>query len=519
MAETTNKLTVCLIKPGIADDAIIEPDCDSEVIDGVGTFYTAASVPHQPDWLARFFKARQPTVVPILSATARGVLIVAVPVDGVVFRFALLFGNGRHLLQSDVVEERFGLKVVLNSVEPTSLRSIDKLNLGSFAKQSREQIGREGHVDNFGIDIEQDLIRAVTGRSKLPAFGRMISGRDAFAATAKVDVDDLEGFLIMCLQQYRSVAYKNNFDWIDQIEDVKSPSKIDELNTELVTKIAANDFDRIWIAPPEIIDWSDVAGFRYAKPKRGKLHDDLSMTDLVVAAEGKAITVDWLRSANVHVVSAKDEEVHDHWPSYKCLYAEVGLGDSMYLLNSGKWYKISDDFAKVVNDDFSAIPDAEVAVPKYSHANEGEYNQALAAHLANSVCLDADLIPYGGGKSSIEFCDVLTSDRKLIHVKRYGGSSQLSHLFAQGAVSAEMFVSDGAFRAKVNDKVPDGLKLPNPAERPDASQYEVVYGIVSRSVKPLDVPFFSKVTVRNAARRLRSFGYKVSKLKIPVATP
>ena len=48
------------------------------------------------------------------------------------------------------------------------------------------------------------------------------------------------------------------------------------------------------------------------------------------------------------------------------------------------------------------------------------------------------------------------------------------------------------------------------------SQYEVVYGIISRSEKPLDVPFFSKVTVRAAARRLRSFGYKVSKLKIPV---
>jgi uncharacterized protein (TIGR04141 family) len=46
------------------------------------------------------------------------------------------------------------LKVVLNTVDPKSLRSIDKVTLGSVPKQSREQVSREGVDANFGIDIE-----------------------------------------------------------------------------------------------------------------------------------------------------------------------------------------------------------------------------------------------------------------------------------------------------------------------------------------------------------------------------
>jgi uncharacterized protein (TIGR04141 family) len=90
-----------------------------------------------------------------------------------------------------------------------------------------------------------------------------------------------------------------------------------------------------------------------------------------------------------------------------------------------------------------------------------------------------------------------------------------SHLFFQGAVSGELFVSDGEFRARLNRELPRGYKLTNPkASRPNASQYEIVYAIISRSVNPLDMPFFSKVSLRSARRRLTSYGYSVTKKKI-----
>jgi uncharacterized protein (TIGR04141 family) len=121
--------------------------------------------------------------------------------------------------------------------------------------------------------------------------------------------------------------------------------------------------------------------------------------------------------------------------------------------------------------------------------------------------------------TSIEYCDLATADRKLIHIKQYGGSTQLSHLFSQGVVSGELFVQDGDFRQKVNDKLPSQLKLPNVSIRPNANDYEIVFGIISRSQNPLEIPFFSKVSLRNARRRLQGYGYKVTKKKISVRQP
>ena len=44
-----------------------------------------------------------------------------------------------------------------------------------------------------------------------------------------------------------------------------------------------------------------------------------------------------------------------------------------------------------------------------------------------------------------------------------------------------------------------------------------MFGIISRSDKPLTMPFFSRVGIRHAVRRLQGFGYKVSLAKIGVS--
>lgn len=148
----------------------------------------------------------------IITSSANGVLLVPVADGNATRTFAVIFGHGRHLLRDGVLEERFGLKVVLNSVDPDSLRSIDKTALGSVPKQSREQISREGGVASFGIDIEQDLVNSVTGKSRIERFGRTITGRDTFSASAKFDVRDVVDLLTEALEQSRKETYKDRFD-------------------------------------------------------------------------------------------------------------------------------------------------------------------------------------------------------------------------------------------------------------------------------------------------------------------
>jgi uncharacterized protein (TIGR04141 family) len=90
----------------------------------------------------------------------------------------------------------------------------------------------------------------------------------------------------------------------------------------------------------------------------------------------------------------------------------------------------------------------------------------------------------------------------------------LSHLFAQGLVSGELFRRDEEFRRMVNAKLPASYRLGASVGCIDAARFEIVYAIVSKSTKALNIPFFSKVNLRNADRRLKTFGYRVSLLKV-----
>jgi uncharacterized protein (TIGR04141 family) len=514
MADKTNKLTVGLAKLELTDFAqIAKPEADAIEVGDIGTFYKESSHPQPPGWIADFFGTTLGPGLGLISSSAKGVFLVRVADDEEERIFAVIFGLGRHLLNDGVLEERFGLKVVLNSVDPDSLRSIDKTALGSIPKQSREQISREGGAANFGIDIEQDLVSSVTGRSRIKMFGRTISGRDTFAASAKFDVGNVTDFLVEALKQYKSEVYKQRFDWIDQIKDVRSKATIDYLNSVLVDRLKAADLEHIWMAPPDILDWADVKGFRYLR-KRSANVPDLDTAELLAAAGDAEITLDWLKAAQIILISAKSDDEADRWPVYKCIYAEIEANGAMHILNAGKWYQVASDFTALVNADFASIPDSTITLPDYAHESEALYNVAAADHLDGSHCMDADLIVHGGGQSRIEFCDILTPNKKLLHVKRYSGSQQMSHLFAQGVVSAELFVSDAEFREKVNDKLPDAHKLADPSARPNAADYEVVFTIISKSANALNLPFFSKVSLRNARRRLEGYGFRVSKKKV-----
>jgi hypothetical protein len=122
MAGKTNKLTIYLIKPDLTEFGdLVKPDTTAIDIPEVGTFYMENSHPRKPDWVADFFKATLDNKIHLITSSAKGLLLIRVPDGDRRQIFAVAFGHGRHLLMDGVVEERFGLKVVLNSVVRDSL--------------------------------------------------------------------------------------------------------------------------------------------------------------------------------------------------------------------------------------------------------------------------------------------------------------------------------------------------------------------------------------------------------------
>lgn len=519
----TNKLSIFLIKKEYdSPDKILKEDKNNKEhkLDDNNFLYTKDSFVYPPKWVKNFF-LKTAEDFNLKNSSSRAIFLSKINVNENEQRyFAIPFGMGYHMLNSGSFEERFGLKIVLNAVDETMFRSIDKKNMSNVPKQSKEQISNNSEVADFGIDIEQDLILGVTGKSKIADFGKTITGKDSFNISVKENINSISDLLVMCYEYFQKKDYKNNFGWIDQISEIKSKPVIKKLNDKLIENIKENNLEKIWMAVPEIIEWEDVEGFNFSFTSNEiEKKDDIYLVDYLKNQFSddsiKSITIDNFKNNSVICYSSSNQNVKYQWKAYNCLYSEIEDNNKIFLLTNGKWYQIQNDFLKQVNDEYKELlkKNPPIQLPDFSQKNEGDYNIFVNNSLKDVFLMDKKNISYGGGYSKIEFCDLYSKSKDIIHIKIYGGSSVLSHLFNQGLVSGELFKAEKKFRELVNEKLGDEFKLEN-IEAINASDYKVIYGIISHLKEELNIPFFSKVSLKNAKKRLEMLGYQVYITKI-----
>lgn len=209
-----------------------------------------------------------------------------------------------------------------------------------------------------------------------------------------------------------------------------------------------------------------------------------------------------------------DQEI-DSWPIYSCLNTEVELDGSKYLLSEGTWYGIDRGFVSEIDRYFKGFEHSSLPLPPYGGRQEGPYLVHASEH-NKFFLMDQKFIRMKGAASSFEFCDLLTRDNHIIHVKKYSSSSVLSHLFSQAFVSAECLVRSfevvaqvNTYLAKMSDHVFDfdNRAQPRPAT--------VVLAIMQKRAGDLHMPFFSKVNFKQYSQRLIEMGYEVKLQKIP----
>lgn len=432
--------------------------------------------------------------------------------------FALTFGQGRHYLADDSWDERFGLLVTLNSIDRKSIRSIDKRTFDAIGKISREQSREESEAKDFGLDVEQDLLRAVAGTPIDKSLGQRLYGKDSLKVNAKLTLEDIPTLVSHLSAKADIEDYQEDYPWVDQIAEVRSSSHIEELESVLISNIISGNTEQIWLAVPEILDWSRVGGFRYGRyPKKNLIHADLDLTQFMKEREGKINDIKDLKACKVHACN-DDGDIVNKWSAFKCIYAEITLEQGTFVLNSGSWFHLNKDFVNDTNHRFRQIEESPLSFPEYNHRSESEYNEHVASADPEFILADKKLVRIGGGRSSIEFCDLFHRSKALVHVKRYGQSSVLSHLVAQGLISGEIFKTSAEFRKQALELLPNHRLIDDPTSPPKEQEYDVVYAIVSRKPPPLELPFFSKLNFVNATRTLRAFGFRPYINLIPMNT-
>jgi len=505
--------TIYLLRESIksADEAVVAEVVRHVVAEGdsvYGTLFVKERPRRPPKWASLFEPFVESSKLGFVQSSAA---VFIVPVKDRLF--ALTFGHGRFILKQDAFEERFGLLTTLNSVKPDALRSIDKRTFVDD-QNSRVQTSQAAAAMAFGVDIERDLIRGIVGYPESPELGRRLAGADALTVSMDANVADFKRMLRRYLKAFQSDTYKELFPWVDQVRQLNSKGPVvAALNDLLVEQlklawVSDGRVDGCWLAVPDIIDWANVHGFKFTKKVSEGTSSDLHLPGLVQAYPDQVPTIEFLRASYAMSVDEEDRPI-DQWPVYRCIHCEVEKDGKSFVLSAGHWFEVDKGFVESVDTYIANIPKYPRPLPIYNHADEGAYNEAVVAEGHGHWCLmDKKNIKVGGVYDKVEFCDIY-GDKEILHVKHYGSSNVLGHLFNQGLVSGELLKSHKDYVNLANVKLDVAHKLDQGEGVPrDVSGYTVVFGVISQSEKPeLHLPFFAKVVLKGVCSKLKDWGY------------
>lgn len=300
------------------------------------------------------------------------------------------------------------------------------------------------------------------------------------------------------------------------VKDGKLRDKLDCLLLERLTK---GDFDCIWLCAPKIVDWESVAGFKYSSGKKAIQYYDTRIEECLNEIGRNGIDIALLKRRKILAIDDDGVPAFED-TVYRFIYAEVWHDELTYVLNAGVWYAITPDYVKSIQGQYEIIKSKEYDkdLLEYNDESEGHYNVRLASSdSAQFALLDKHNILLPDAVSPVEPCDIYRQGKELIHIKRYGGSSVLSHLFSQGLVSGELLKRELQFRKELNKRLPMHLKIDDIENRQRPDEYTIVFGIISEQDEGLSLPFFSKISLKHAVNRLEAYGHKVKIAKIPVS--
>jgi len=230
------------------------------------------------------------------------------------------------------------------------------------------------------------------------------------------------------------------------------------------------------------------------------------------------LTVARLKSRRLAAVDGDANTIHA-WPVWSCLVGELELGGSAYILDEGDFYRVRDTYLTALDSYIAGIDVAAIALPPATPTTlEGPFN-TVAATTHGYVLLDGPgrTVRLPSRTTPVEICDLLTPGRDLVHIERHFSSSNLSHLFAQGYVSAELLQMNADFRAVAHQRVVESAGNLSGFDFFDSEpfsprDFRVVFGVMAawagRSPASA-LPFFAKVNLRNVTEHLRSRGFSV----------
>lgn len=432
--------------------------------------------------------------------------------------FAICFGQGRHLLKQNALEEGFGLLTALNSANERTIHGIKSRTVEMNSKLSQEQLTRAGNIHRFDFDQEEDILNALKTKTTDLKYGLRLDGKDSLTATADWSEDNTATLLGTYLERFQSKDYQEHFPYLHDKELVTDGDLIKDLDDLMLDAVRKRQYEFVWAAAPDFLDEGKGEAFElpydsgmdlnvFQKRFKSKRKRDLEIRDLKSSALAKV---------------EGNGERNRQCSVYQCLTAETHYDHDSYILVNGRWYQVSGAYRERIESFFDKLPkeaDLFNRAQVRSFETETEFNNRMALKNKDLVLFDkANAFPYGG-HDRMEFCDLYDRRKRwIIHLKSGKSSQMLSHLFAQAQYSAE-FLMEPAFRKKLDQVRPGVLPWQSYKDGITHGQFTVVLGIIQEQAGDLRMPFFSKVTLRKLVQTLWKLGFDVMLAKVPKGIP
>ena len=516
----TQKLSIRLLRRGINPEDSLRKRLrirDWPRIDGA-RISLGTTVRHSPAW-ADFLALTSDEKTQLRSNLSYG--LVFIPIQN--RWFCVAFGMGHLKLEPSSLEQNFGLRVVLNEIDPTQLRSMDIRTPDSNTLVRRSQTSRGSDQHIFNVDIDTDLVRVLAGKPKVTTFALRLAGADALTIHRRVLVDDLPTVCAEALEISKKTRYKEHFGWIDHIRHIRDGGLIGRLDSTVVAafeRALEGSIDpNLHLAFPNVYDPEHTKRLRYRGFRSQESYADLDLAGYLDALKKRGVTGYRLMNLKTHTVC----EVDDHgsnwggkWRIGECVGFEVEMDGSTHVVSGGKWYQVDNDVASQARRAFEKLGRVEMP-PAMVGESEPEYNDRIGRPGTGFLCLDRKLIKPPNATTRIEVCDLVDRNGRLVHVKNKSASSRLSHLFEQGTVSGRVLKIDDESRDMVRNRITEVEQLvgkrgyedvlPSSKESFRPEEFKVVYAVIAGEHERR-LPFFSLVALRRATRELRGLGYE-----------
>lgn len=450
--------------------------------------------------------------------------------------FAYTMGYSHHLVDKALIEHNFGLIVTLNEIDHNKITAIDARKITSSIHQKREVSADYNRLRDFEFDFNQELISSLSGSSneKSTYIDGNFTGADSLKIKIKLDIGNILSFSKSLLDSYKKDNYKEYFDFINNIKLIKDSNIYKGCFENLFKSIQSKDIDNVTILPPIDVDLTENDlyllhnGIQIAKIKALNIK---TILDVISQQQIPLNSFSDFDKLQISISGNDNVEKLINWIIYE--YVDNSI---KYIYIENKIFEIKQEY---LNGVISFIQRYEVDLDKFNQSenvkvpsifrdrngkieSEGEYNIKFANNNSTkAVCLDKDNFRKFPDRPNdqVEICDVVTiTGKKLICVKKFGSSAQLSHLFMQGLVSAELLSSLKEYRDELNDKVKGKIQEEFIIEDTfNIKDFTIVYAIcVDGNSIAERLPFFSKISLRSAIINLQKLGINVEIIKINI---